>query len=65
MEVYNLFSDNRHKVNKIIESDNKNIRIIEFNLLKESSEIPPHFHPYGEDCAYVIKGELTYYVDIM
>jgi len=63
VKVYSLYSDNKHKINKLVESKNKNIRIIEFSLLKESNEIPPHFHPYGEDCAYVLKGELTYYID--
>ncbi len=66
MRIFYLREGGQSKpiINKIVESKNEDTRIIQFNLLENSDEIPPHIHPHGEDCAYVLEGELTYYIDI-
>jgi quercetin dioxygenase-like cupin family protein len=51
-------------VTKICESKDKNTRVLYFNLSKHDKEIPPHIHPQGEDCAYVLHGSLSYYIDL-
>jgi mannose-6-phosphate isomerase-like protein (cupin superfamily) len=48
---------------KFAESLDLDTRIIEFVLLEEDNGIPPHIHPHGEDCAYILEGELQYNID--
>jgi mannose-6-phosphate isomerase-like protein (cupin superfamily) len=48
------------KFAKVWESACKNHRILYFQLNKEDEGIAAHFHPYGEDSALVLQGELTY-----
>lgn len=50
------------KGEKIYETQTKNARLIEFVLL-EGDGISPHSHPYGEDCAVVLSGNLMYYIN--
>lgn len=59
--VHLRLEGSRNGLGKIIESRNKASRIIE-GVLKPGEEIGPHTHPYGEDCALVLSGTLTYYV---
>lgn len=48
------------KFKKIWESPCKNHRILYFQINNEDNGIEPHFHPYGEDHALILEGELTY-----
>lgn len=48
------------KFEKVWESPCKNHRILYFQIHKEDLGIDAHFHPYGEDSALVLQGELTY-----
>lgn len=52
--------NSKEKYKKVWESDNLSHRILYFQLDKEDEGIPAHFHPYGEDHAIVLQGELTY-----
>lgn len=60
MEKLNIrkMVNSKEKYLKVWESENLHHRILYFQLDKE--EIPAHFHPYGEDHAIVLSGELTY-----
>jgi quercetin dioxygenase-like cupin family protein len=49
----------KFKGEKIFETKNKNARLIEFILL-EGDGISPHLHPFGEDCALILSGHLSY-----
>lgn len=46
---------------KIFESHDKQCRLIN-GFFKKGEGIEPHIHPFGEDCALVISGELTYFL---
>ena len=48
------------KFKKIWESACKNHRVLYFQIDKEDKGIPAHFHPFGEDHAFILDGKLTY-----
>lgn len=48
------------KFKKIWESYCKNHRVLYFQINKENNGIDAHFHPSGEDHAFILDGELTY-----
>lgn len=48
------------KFKKIWESPCKNHRVLYFQINKTDNGINAHFHPYGEDHALILEGELTY-----
>ena len=48
------------KFNKIWESSCKNHRVLYFQIDNEDNGIDAHFHPFGEDHALILDGELTY-----
>ncbi|ETT80602.1 hypothetical protein MKZ08_12895 [Viridibacillus sp. FSL R5-0477] len=48
------------KFKKIWESPCKNHRVLYFQINNEDNGIKAHFHPYGEDHALILEGELTY-----
>ena len=48
------------KFKKLWESSCKNHRVLYFQLNAEDEGIPPHFHQFGEDHAFILDGELTY-----
>lgn len=48
------------KFKKIWESSCKNHRVLYFQIDKDDNGIEAHFHPYGEDHALILEGELTY-----
>lgn len=50
----------QEKYLKVWESKDLQHRILYFQLDKEDEGIPAHFHPYGEDHAIILAGELTY-----
>lgn len=50
----------KEKYMKVWESEDLQHRILYFQLDKEDGGIPAHFHPYGEDHAIILAGELTY-----
>ena len=52
--------DSTIKFMKVWESPCKNHRILYFQMNKEDIGIDAHFHPFGEDSALVLQGELTY-----
>jgi uncharacterized cupin superfamily protein len=47
---------------KVWESSCKNHRILYFQINPQDKGIDAHFHPFGEDHAFVLAGELTYNV---
>ncbi|MGM7682478.1 cupin domain-containing protein [Cytobacillus sp. Hm23] len=49
------------KLEVIFKSASKSTALFECVLLPQE-EIKPHIHSFGEDCAVVLSGELTYYV---
>ncbi|MCH7322103.1 cupin domain-containing protein [Solibacillus sp. MA9] len=48
------------KFKKIWESPCKNHRVLYFQINNDDNGIEAHFHPYGEDHALILEGELTY-----
>ncbi|WP_052344239.1 cupin domain-containing protein [Bacillus ndiopicus] len=62
METINIqkLIDSDIKFKKIWESDCKNHRVLYFQLDSNEEGIPAHFHPFGEDSAIVVQGELMY-----
>lgn len=48
------------KFKKIWESSCKNHRVLYFQINNEDEGIDAHFHPFGEDHALILEGELTY-----
>lgn len=48
------------KFKKIWESSCKNHRVLYFQINNEDNGIEAHFHPFGEDHALILEGELTY-----
>lgn len=48
------------KFKKVWESSCKNHRVLYFQINNEDEGIDAHFHPFGEDHALVLEGELTY-----
>ena len=48
------------KFKMIWESSCKNHRVLYFQINKEDNGIEAHFHPYGEDHALILEGELKY-----
>lgn len=48
------------KFKKIWESSCKNHRILYFQINNGDEGIEAHFHPFGEDHALILEGELTY-----
>ena len=48
------------KFKKIWESSCKNHRALYFQINNEDNGIDAHFHPFGEDHAFILDGELTY-----
>lgn len=48
------------KFKKVWESSCKNHRILYFQINNEDVGIEAHFHPFGEDHALILEGELTY-----
>lgn len=48
------------KFKKVWESSCKNHRVLYFQINGEDEGIHPHFHPFGEDHAFILEGELTY-----
>ncbi|WP_339194697.1 cupin domain-containing protein [Solibacillus sp. FSL R5-0449] len=48
------------KFKKIWESSCKNHRILYFQINNGDEGIKAHFHPFGEDHALILEGELTY-----
>ena len=52
--------DSDRKFEKIWESACKNHRVLYFQLEEKDAGIDAHFHPFGEDHAFILEGELTY-----
>lgn len=48
------------KFKKVWESSCKNHRVLYFQINNEDDGIDAHFHPFGEDHALILEGELTY-----
>ena len=48
------------KFKKIWESSCKNHRVLYFQINNGDKGIDAHFHPFGEDHALILEGELTY-----
>ena len=59
IDLVDLMKSDR-KFEKIWESTCKNHRVLYFQIDEGDEGIPPHFHPYGEDHAFILEGELTY-----
>lgn len=62
MENVNLqaIMESNTKFEKVWESIDRNHRILYFQIDEDDEGIPAHFHPYGEDSAIILQGELTY-----
>ncbi|MBK3497037.1 hypothetical protein JFL43_19795 [Viridibacillus sp. YIM B01967] len=62
MENVNLqaLMESNTKFEKVWESIDRNHRILYFQIDEDDEGIPAHFHPYGEDSAIILQGELTY-----
>ncbi len=48
------------KFKQVWESSCKNHRVLYFQINNTDDGIDAHFHPFGEDHALVLEGELTY-----
>jgi quercetin dioxygenase-like cupin family protein len=63
MQALNVSDTNLSKYRNeyLFITKNRNARLIEF-FLEKGDSIGAHTHPYGEDCASVLSGELSYYI---